>query len=172
MACDQSAIGKHESDGEWRPRKENCSCKGAEAGVPLSPQLFVMVMEVIMLLVLRASEEELLSPIGNTAAAQRISIYADDVVLFVKPETQDLVAVKELLAIFGRASGLQVNYRKTSATLIRAGDRERELVARVLECPIMEFPIRYLGLQLALKPLTRNQWQPMLEAATKITPAW
>jgi hypothetical protein len=35
-----------------------------------------------------------------------------------------------------------------------------------------EFLIKYLGLQLALKPLTKAQWQPMIDAAIKITPAW
>jgi hypothetical protein len=51
--------------------------------------------------------------------AQRLSIYADDVVPFIKPKLQDLVAARELLRLFGTTSGLQINYRKTSATVIR-----------------------------------------------------
>jgi hypothetical protein len=113
-----------------------------------------------------------LSPIGNCTAAQRISIYADDVVIFVKPTVQDLVAVRELLALFGEASGLQVNYRKTSATLIRGGEVEEGLVAALLRCAVTPFPIKYLGLQLALRPLTKAQWQPMLDATVHIVPAW
>ena len=61
---------------------------------------------------------------------------------------------------------------RSSATLIRAGDGERAQVESILQCNITEFPIRYLGLQLALKPLTKNQWQPMLDAVTKILPPW
>ena len=129
-------------------------------------------MEVITLLIRRVTEEGLLAPIGNATPTQRISIYADDVVLFVKPEVQDLVAVREALLLFGRASGLFINYNKTSATLIRAGQQDTERVAQILNCPITEFPIRYLGLQLALKPLTKNQWQPMLDAAIRVVPAW
>jgi hypothetical protein len=82
------------------------------------------------------------------------------------------VVVRELLALFGDASGLRVNYTKTSATLIRAGDREKNLVANLLNCAITKFPIKYLGLQLALRPLTRAQWQPLLDATVHILPAW
>jgi hypothetical protein len=132
--------------------------RGLRQGDPLSPLLFVLSMEVITILLSKAAELGILSPIGNCTAEQRVSIYADDVVIFVKPEVQDLVAVRELLALFGHASGLKVNYTKTSATLIRAGDREENLVASLLNCAITKLPIKYLGLQLALRPLTRAQW--------------
>ncbi|KAM0926911.1 hypothetical protein ACQ4PT_003070 [Festuca glaucescens] len=70
------------------------------------------------------------------------------------------------------ASGLKVNYSKTTATLIRgkAGDEER--VKETLGCEIAKFPIRYLGLQLALRPLTKAQWQPMLDSVVHFIPAW
>jgi hypothetical protein len=83
-----------------------------------------------------------------------------------------MVAVREILDVFGEASGLRVNYRKTSATLIRARDFEADMVRNLLRCDITCFPIRYLGLQLALRPLTKAQWQPMLDAAIHLVPAW
>jgi hypothetical protein len=79
------------------------------------------------------------------------------VVLFVKPTITDLVTIRELLEVFGEATGLRVNYRKTTATVIRGDGHERDLVAGVLHCQMAEFPIKYLGLQLALKPLTKAQ---------------
>jgi hypothetical protein len=103
---------------------------------------------------------------------QRISIYADDVVLFFRPHIHELQAIKELLYIFGEASGLQVNYRKTSATLIRGEEEDKVRTREMLGCQCVEFPIKYLGLQLALRPLTRAQWQPMLDAVVRIVPAW
>jgi hypothetical protein len=82
-------------------------------GDPLSPLLFVLSMEVATLLIRRATEFVLFSPIGNCNVTQRISIYADNVVIFIKPTVQDMVAVREILDVFGEASGLRVNYRKT-----------------------------------------------------------
>jgi hypothetical protein len=88
-------------------------------------------MEVIMLLMCKAVELGILSPIGNCAVAQRVSIYADDVIIFIKPAVQDLIAVRELLAFFGVASGLVVNYRKTLATLIRQRGNDGDLVQQM-----------------------------------------
>jgi hypothetical protein len=129
-------------------------------------------MEAITLMVCRAAEAGLLSSFRNCTQLQRVSIYADDVVLFVKPSIQDLVTVKELLEVFGAASGLIINYNKTSATLIRGTIDDSERVASLLHCTISTFPIKYLGLQLSLGPLTRAQWQPVLDSATRIVSAW
>jgi hypothetical protein len=129
-------------------------------------------MEVITLLMCKAAELGILSPIGNCAVAQRVSIYTDDVVIFIKPAVQDLIVVRELLAFFGVASGLMVNYRKTLATLIRQRGNDGDLVQQMLRCSITQFPIKYLGLQLALRPLTRAQWQPLLDATIRIVQAW
>jgi hypothetical protein len=48
-----------------------------------------------------------------------ISLYADDVILFCHPLQEEIEAVKATLDLFGRASGLSVNYGKSTATLIR-----------------------------------------------------
>jgi hypothetical protein len=39
-------------------------------------------------------------------------------------------------------------------------------------CQIVQFPIRYLGLQLAIRPLTKAQWQPVLDRLIDFLPAW
>jgi hypothetical protein len=72
------------------------------------------------------------------------------VVIFLKLSVGDLMTVRELLRLFGHASGLLVNYRKTSATLIRGGQRDGDLVAHILQCQLTEFSINYPRLQLAL----------------------
>jgi hypothetical protein len=56
--------------------------------------------------------------------------------------------------------------------MIRGDEQDRHRVMMMLNCQIMEFPIRYLGLPLALRPLTKSQWQPLLDATFKIVPAW
>jgi hypothetical protein len=88
------------------PGKKIMHARGLHQGDPLSPLLFVISMEATTLMFSRASEYGLLSPIGNCSALQRISIYADDVVLFIKPTVQDMVTVREILAAIGGASGL------------------------------------------------------------------
>jgi hypothetical protein len=62
----------------------------------------------------------------------------------------DLVAVRELLRVFGQASGLQVNNNKTATMMIRGDEQDKHRVMMMLNGQITEFPIRYLGLPLAL----------------------
>jgi hypothetical protein len=116
------------------PGKKIVHARGLRQGDPLSPQLFVLSMEVVTLIFSKAVDYGLLSPIGNCTKLQRLSIFADDVVLFVKPTLGDLVTVRELLKLFGGATGLRVNYRKTAATLIRGEEHHRGLVEGVLAC--------------------------------------
>jgi hypothetical protein len=39
-------------------------------------------------------------------------------------------------------------------------------------CPLVKFLLRYLGLQLVLCPLTRSQWQLVVEKVIDFLPAW
>jgi hypothetical protein len=59
--------------------------RGLRQGDPLSPQLFILVMEVLHFMLERATHEGQLAPLADTGLRQRTSIYADDVVTFLKP---------------------------------------------------------------------------------------
>jgi ketosteroid isomerase-like protein len=118
--------------------------------------LFVAAMEVLTAAIKKAAERQLLTRLAGISELQRISVYADDVVSFCKPLSAELEAVKAILHVFGEASGLCVNYRKTSATLIREQDGDVVRVAETLGCEVVGFPIKYLGMQLALRPLTKR----------------
>jgi hypothetical protein len=77
---------------------------------------------------------------------QRISIFVDDVVCFFRPKREEVEAIKAILKLFGEASGLKVNYRKTTSTIIRGSEEDELRVAAILGCEIASFPIKYLGL--------------------------
>jgi hypothetical protein len=57
----------------WSKREENHSCAWVVSGRSLSPQLFVLAMEVVTILVGRAMENGLLSPIGCCTAVQSVN---------------------------------------------------------------------------------------------------
>jgi hypothetical protein len=130
--------------------------RGLRQGDPISPQLFVITMEVLTLMVVRATEERLLSAISGCTLKQRISIYADDVALFVKTLVQDLVTVRKILEWFGEASGLLVNYNKSSAVVIRGELEDNMRVKHVLQCTMGSFPSKYLGIPLSTGQLTKG----------------
>nr|XP_020196053.1 uncharacterized protein LOC109781868 [Aegilops tauschii subsp. strangulata] len=78
----------------------------------------------------------------------------------------------EALRLFGEASGLKVNFAKSLAVMIRSEEVEEELVRQALPWKLETFPIRYLGLQLGIKQLTRSEWQPIVHNVLKMMPGW
>lgn len=64
--------------------------RGLQQGDPLSSMLFIMIMDVLNSLFVKAGAEGLLQPLSPRVASQRLSLYADDVVLFIKPRAEEL----------------------------------------------------------------------------------
>lgn len=75
-------------------------------------------MEILARLFAIAREQGIIRNIGAPAIKHHCNLYADDVILFMHPAPWEVVAVKELLKVFGEASGLQTNLAKCSITLI------------------------------------------------------
>jgi len=71
-------------------------------GVPLQKHSSKLPIE-------KASTEGLLQPISTRNIHHRVSLYADDVVLFLRPVAIDLKMVDALLRLFGTSSGLRTN---------------------------------------------------------------
>jgi hypothetical protein len=66
--------------------------------------LFILAMDVLNSLVKVATNEGLLLPLGGNQNRQRVSLYADDMVLFLRPVVSNLRMIKKSL----RASGMQL----------------------------------------------------------------
>lgn len=113
-------------------------------------------MDVLTAIFVRALEERVITPYRGISACQRLSIYADDVALFIHPFRQELEFIRHGLEAFGEASGLRVNYSKSTATLIHGEQEDKERILSILQCPMSVFPCKYLGLQLAIKQLTKS----------------
>jgi hypothetical protein len=78
--------------------------RGLRQGDPLSPMLFVMVMDVLNSLFRAAESRGLLQSLEEAGVRNRLSIYADDAVLFVKPMVEDLNCVR-LIGLLWRSNG-------------------------------------------------------------------
>jgi hypothetical protein len=92
-----------------QPGEEIRHQRGLRQGDPLSPMLFILIMNVLNSLFLKAGEMELLQPLANRRQDQWISLYADDVALFIRPVEQEMNITMDILNKFGEASGLNTN---------------------------------------------------------------
>lgn len=87
--------------------------RGLRQGDPLSPMLFVLAMEPLTRILRKAEEANLLSSLPSGPLHCRVSMYADDVALFVKPTQQDINNLKKILELFGNVAGLITNVHKS-----------------------------------------------------------
>jgi hypothetical protein len=86
-------------------------------------------MEVLNHLLRWVEQQQLLTTLHSIVGG-RVSLYVDDLALFVTPNERDLQIVKASLAIFGLASGLFSNFDKSVATPLHCSDSD---IARVRE---------------------------------------
>jgi hypothetical protein len=146
--------------------------RGLRQGDPLSPLLFDIVMDVLAKLVTTADECGALQQIGRHRMAHRISLYADDVMLFIRPVAAEMETVQVILQAFGEATGLQVNFPKSSITLIQCNDFNIEALALSFGCPVVKFPCKYMGMPLSDWKLKRNDLQPVLDKLRGKVKGW
>jgi hypothetical protein len=134
--------------------------------------LFVLVMEVINHMVCWLDTEGLLGQLGTAGTVQRVSLYADDMVLFVSPSDRDLRVLKTTLEIFGLASGLFTNLDKSVATPLHCSEADVARVLHILACRVESFPSRYLGVPLSIFKLKKSDEQALIDAVTARLPLW
>jgi hypothetical protein len=123
-------------------------------------------------LVKKASEEGLLQPLSRRNLQHRISLYADDVVIFLQPSSSDIRATLDILQLFGEASGLKTNVQKSTVVPIHCLEEHRTLLQTHLPCQMSDFPCKYLGVPLSPHKLTKAQAQPIIERIADRLPGW
>ncbi|KAM0922259.1 hypothetical protein ACQ4PT_006220 [Festuca glaucescens] len=146
--------------------------RGLRQGDPLSPLLFDTVMDVLHLMFERVAAVGLLTKLSASGFRHRTSMYADDVVTFIRPTEVDLRAYTQIVEDFGVASGLRTNLAKCSLHPIRCSQEQVALASYILGCEVAYFPFKYLGLPLGLGKVTAAQLQPVVDSAASRLQPW
>jgi hypothetical protein len=113
-------------------------------------------MDVLNSLFTKAGELELLQPLrGNLG--QHISLYADDVVLFIRPQYVELNLIMSILDVFGEASNPHTNLQKSCVIPNRCKTTHLEMVTSTLPCTTADFPCVYFGLLISTRKLGKAE---------------
>ena len=152
------------------------SSRDLRQGDPLSPLLFLMVMEVLSRLLRRTEEGDFLrgfqaSP--NARGGLHIShlLFADDTILFCDASREQLLYIRMVLIFFEAITGLRVNVGKSE--IVPVGEvGNLGTLARILCCKVGRLPMSYLGMPLGAHFKDASIWNPILERVEKKLAGW
>jgi mannosylglycoprotein endo-beta-mannosidase len=164
LQSSKSAVLVNGCPGPW------IRCKrGLRQGDPISPYLFILVADVLQVLI--RNDPRIRHPIVDNAGYPVLQ-YADDTLLLVRGELEDVQALKVLLDQFVAATGLQINYTKSTAVLIFMEEAAVTDCVSALGCRREGFPQTYLGLPLSNTKLRLKAFAPQIAKADKYLAGW
>ncbi|KAL2248030.1 UNVERIFIED_CONTAM: hypothetical protein Sindi_2655300 [Sesamum indicum] len=148
--------------------------RGLRQGDPLSPYLFVLVMEVLHLSFLQLiDQDELFSFHWKCDSARVFQLgFADDLLLFCHADMDSIGVFKIGLDRFAVWSGLRLNVQKSHLIISRSAQGLRDEMLTALGFQEGVLPMRYLGLPLLSSRLTIADCRPLLMKIEKRIAGW
>ena len=128
------------------------SSRGLRQGVPLSPLLFLLIMEVLSRLLKKTEECNLIQGFHVGAVnfvGVRIShlLFGDDTILFCDASREQLLSIRLVLSCFQAFTGLKVNVKKIE--IVPIGEVNNLVtLANIFQCRVGSLPMKYLGMPL------------------------
>lgn len=144
--------------------------RGVRQGDPLSPQLFIIAMDFFARYLQQLNEIGAIQlPYGNMRPCL---LYADDALLFFKPDQNQARAIKIALLVFQHVSGLSINLQKSQLLTTHVEEQQGAILGQILGCRLQSFPITYLGIPLSDTRLPRTAYIPLIEKLNKKLGGW
>jgi hypothetical protein len=142
------------------------SSRGLRQGDPLSPLLFVLVMEALSWMLSATVESGRLSGFSVGSRSQEAMmvshlLFAYDTLIFCDLNVEQFRDLRCLLLCFEAVSGLKINLSKSKIVpVIEVGDVGE--LASILGCGVASLPLKYLGLPLCAKYKDSNIWNSII----------
>ena len=152
------------------------SSRGLRQGDPLSPLLFLLVMEVLSQLLRRTEEVGLIRgfKVGSaTVSGLSIShlLFADNTIVFCDANRDQLLHFRMVLAGFEAVTSLGVNMGKSELVPVGEVSNVGQL-AEILCCHVGDLPMSYLGMSLGASFKAFSVWNPILENIERKLAGW
>ena len=143
------------------------SSRGLRQGDPLSPMLFLIMMEAFSRMLRRVEGVDLICGFkveGRRGGEECVThlLFANDTILFCDADVEKILHIRLLLLCFQVVTGLKVNVHKSEMVPLGEVDDVHAL-AEILGCRVGELPMSYLGMPLGASHNSPSIWNPILE---------
>jgi hypothetical protein len=165
LKSSKSAILLNGVSGPWI----NCK-RGLRQGDPLSLYLFLLVAETLQALIKR-HVAHIRHSIVEDAGCVTLK-YADDTLIVLRGQLADVQSLKVVLCQFTEATGLTINYHKSSLVPLHQGQEMIDLYVQTLGCILDSFPQNYLGLPLSPTKLLGSAFRYYIDRANHFLSSW
>eukprot|EP00253_Pinus_taeda_P008507 PITA_08507 len=148
--------------------------RGIRQGDPLSPFLFVILMEGLSRTIAKKKAEgsiKGLQPIRSLPATTHQQ-FVDDTMLHGTPTVKEAVAYRGILDLFSQASSMEINFSKSTIFFFNTHLAVQAHLSQLLGFRIGSLPSKYLGDPLTLKPWQKIHWEKVLTNMKKKCSHW
>eukprot|EP00253_Pinus_taeda_P025596 PITA_25596 len=148
--------------------------RGIRQGDPLSPFLFVILMEGLSRIISKKRDDGVikgLQPI-RTLPATTHQQFVDDTMLHGIPTVKEAMAFRHILDLFSKASGMEINFSKSTIFFFHTHPAIQAHLSQLLGFRIGNLSSRYLGAPLTLKPWQKTRWEKVLASMEKKCKHW
>ena len=148
--------------------------RGLRQGDPMSPILFNIVADMLALLINRAKADGQIRGVIPHLLDDSLSIlqYADDTIIFLDHDLEQVKNLKLLLCAFEQLSGLKINFHKSEFFCYGAAKEMEESYTDLFGCNVGEYPFRYLGIPMHHRQLLNSEWRKVEKRFQKKLSCW
>jgi hypothetical protein len=164
LTTSRSAILLNGVPGRWIDLR-----RGLRQGDPLSPYLFLLVADVLQRMI--KMDGSLQHPLVDGLPCPVLQ-YADDTLIILRAEEGAVRRLRGILDSFSRATGLVINFHKSTVVPMHADEELVAVVRSVLGCSVEGFPQTYLGLPLSADKLKLAAFAPLIAKVDKYLSGW
>ena len=144
---------------------------GRRQGCPLSPLLFNIVLEVLATAI---REKKEMKGIHIGKEELKLSLFADDLILYIENPKDATRKLLELINEFGKVAGYRINAQKSLAFLYINDEKSEKEIKETLPFTSATKRIKYLGINLPkeTKDLYAENYKTLMKEIKDYTNRW
>ena len=134
--------------------------RGTRQGCPLSPLLFALAIEPLAIWL---REEGRVEGITRNDVTHKLSLYADDLLLYVSNPASSIPVITDILTQFGKYSGYKLNFNKSE--LLPINSLSKKMPQSSFPFRVVTEGFRYLGIFItaSFNDLVNKNFRPLID---------